>query len=353
MTSERNPSDATPVLGWFCTYTPEEIIVAAGLRGRRILGKTGGSARADAYLHTNLCAYVRACLNSALENGVGDLAGIIGVDSCDAMRRLFDVWRSDLSPGFSHMLALPHLRTPEAVRYYAAELNKLIGSLDEHFRLSISDEDLRHGIETVNETRSLLQKLSRLRCASSSMSGRRFYEILCEAMTAPKEEFNSRWRDRVETFDSSVPDNGFTFRVVLAGGVLDDPWVLGAIEGSGGRVVADDMCCGSRYFEELTPTDEEPLMAIAKRYIFRPPCARMSDTGARVERLVRLVEESGAHGLIYYTVKFCDPHMLDWVTLSHELQSRGIRALRCETDYSVNERERMRTRIEAFLEMLR
>ena len=346
-------ASAQQTIGWFCTYTPEEIIVAAGFNGRRILGRTGGTSKADVYLHPNVCAYVRACLVSALEDDVGELAGIIAVDSCDAMRRLSDVWRANLSPGFSHMLALPHLSTHKAAQFYVSELNGLTGSLNEHFGLNISDEDLRHGIETMNETRSLLCELDRLRRTSLSMSGKRFYETLQQAMTRPKQDLNKWLRNLLEDDDILGGTSEAGINVVLAGGVLDDPWVVGAIEEADGRVVADDLCCGSRYFEGLTSTEDEPLLAIAERYIFRAPCARMSDTETRVNRLIRLVEETGARGLIYYSVKFCDPHMLDWVTIGRELQSRGIPALRCETDYSVSGRERLKIRIEAFLEMLR
>ena len=345
-------ASARQTIGWFCTYTPEEIIVAAGLNGRRILGRTGGTAKADAYLHPNVCAYVRACLNSALEEDIGELAGIIGVDSCDAMRRLFDVWRTRFPHGFSHILALPHRSTDEAAAFYAAELKALVGALNRHFSLNISDDDLRRGIRAVNQVRSLLQELDRLRRTSHSMSGKRFYEILQEAMTQPNEECNARLKSPLSEADASGKDREDAINVAVAGGVVDDPWVVGAIEEAGGRVGADDLCCGSRYFEGLTSEDTEPILAIAKRYIFRAPCARMSDTEARVARLMRLIEESGARGLIYYSVKFCDPHLLDWVTIGRELHARGMPALRCETDYSVSGRERTRVRIEAFLEML-
>jgi benzoyl-CoA reductase/2-hydroxyglutaryl-CoA dehydratase subunit BcrC/BadD/HgdB len=79
----------------------------------------------------------------------------------------------------------------------------------------------------------------------------------------------------------------------------------------------------------------------------------MFTTEARIERLVQLFEETRARGVIYYTVKFCDPHSLDWVSIGRALQSKGIQVLQCETDYSVGGRERMKIRVEAFLEILR
>jgi benzoyl-CoA reductase/2-hydroxyglutaryl-CoA dehydratase subunit BcrC/BadD/HgdB len=313
----------------------------------------GETVKADAHLHPNLCAYVRACLGSALNNDYSDLAGIIGIDSCDAMRRLYEVWCSTFSPGFSRLLALPHFSTPEAAKLYASELEGLVEALNQHFSLKISDADLRSGIDTMNETRSLLQDLDRLRNVSSSISGKQFSAIVRDAMICPKDEFNPWLRDLLRDATNEEQNSSGNTRVVLAGGMLDDPWLLEVIEEAGGRVVADDMCFGSRYYQGLTGTNEEPLLAIANRYMFRAPCARMFTTEARVRRLVKLVEESKARGLIYYIIKFCDPHSLEWVTINRQLQTHGIPTLQCETDYSVGGRERMKIRIEAFMEMIR
>lgn len=293
---------------------------------------------------------MRACYTSALEGEAADLAGIIGVDSCDAMRRLYDVWCLNLSPEFSHFLTLPHQTTPEAVEFFASELRGLTDALAAHFGASMSDDDLARGIKVMNETRSLLGRLDERRRAGSSASGARFYEILTDAMIRPKREVNADLIAMLGEMDESGRDGGIN--IMLSGGVLDDPWVVSAIEQAGGRVVADDLCCGSRYFDGQVSVEGDPLLAIARRYIEKAQCARMTDNTVRFDRLMQTIEDTGTRGLIYYCVKFCDPHTLDWVLAAKRLQSMGIPALRCETDFSISARERMRTRIEAFLEML-
>ncbi|MBI4831633.1 MAG: 2-hydroxyacyl-CoA dehydratase, partial [Candidatus Lindowbacteria bacterium] len=302
---EQTFAPVKPSLCWFCAYTPEEIIVAAGFRSRRILGRPGSAAKAEAYLHPNLCSYVRACFNSVLEGEYKDLSGIIAVDSCDAMRSLFDALCCFTSAGFSHILSLPHRRDLSAVNFFANELRRLIDCLNNYFALRISEEDLRNAIRTVNSARILLIRLAKQRAASPSFSGQRYYELLREAMTGEIEDFQSRAQRELETAKQAVNENENAVRIVLAGGILDDPWVVGAIEEAGGRVVADDMCCGSRYFEGLVSEEEEPIPAIARRYILRPQCARMADTEERIRRLMATIDDSGARGLIYYGVKFC------------------------------------------------
>jgi len=61
------------VLGWLCTYTPEEIIHASGTIPYRIFkgGESLPVTAADQYLQRNICPFPRACLGYAL-NGEYD-----------------------------------------------------------------------------------------------------------------------------------------------------------------------------------------------------------------------------------------------------------------------------------------
>jgi len=342
-----------PVIGWFCTYTPEELILAAGLESTRILGKAADISKADAYLHPNLCAFVRASFGALLNGEQQVLTGVVGVDSCDAMRRLFDACRYFLSPTFSHILSLPHRQTSEAAKFYHSELSEFAKSLHECFGAELREENLLEAIAILNETRSILKELGKRRREKSIASDRQYYEILLQAMTQPKREFNQAWRKRLSESESIGASISQNLNLILSGGVLDDFWIIDSIEQAGGHVVADDVCCGSRYFEGPVEGGGDPLLRIAERYIQRAPCARMCGTTARVERILRLVEETNADGVIYYSIKFCDPHALDWTMISQELQRKHVPALRCEADYSSGNREQLRTRIEAFLEMLR
>jgi benzoyl-CoA reductase/2-hydroxyglutaryl-CoA dehydratase subunit BcrC/BadD/HgdB len=267
------------------------------------------------------------------------------------MRRLFDVCRFFLSPRFSHILSLPHECSPEAVRYYHSELRNFATVLHKAFGKELNEARLLAAINTLNETRLILQQLDGTRKRSAALTDAQYYEAVLQAMTRPKVEFNQVWRARLNELEKDRPTQS-GISLVLSGGVLDDLWIIKAIEQAGGHVVADDLCCGSRYFEELVETESDPLLAIAERYVLRVPCARMNALETRINHLLELVEKSGARGVIYYGIKFCDPHLLDWAVLSKELQQRGVPALRCEADYSIVSREPMRTRVDAFLEML-
>ncbi|MDP6511465.1 MAG: 2-hydroxyacyl-CoA dehydratase family protein, partial [Dehalococcoidia bacterium] len=62
------------VLGWMCSYFPEEIVSAAGGYPVRVLGGESTSY-SDAYMHINMCSLVRAVFDEALQGKYDFLDG--------------------------------------------------------------------------------------------------------------------------------------------------------------------------------------------------------------------------------------------------------------------------------------
>ena len=117
-------------------------------------------------------------------------------------------------------------------------------------------------------------------------------------------------------------------------------------------MVCEDLCTGIRYFEGLVDINIEPLSALSKRYLNRPPCARMIDADKRFDYLWNLIEEYRIDGVIYYTLKFCDTNLFEFPYLRERLREKGVSILFLESDGSASYSGQMRTRIEAFLESL-
>lgn len=151
-----------PVIGWFCAYTPQEILLAAGLYPYRIVPEPGGAITlADSYIERSFCPYVRSCLGEALEGRYRFLDGLVVVNSCDPMRRLYDAWRYYIG-GFVTLLDLPRLDSDLAVEYYRGCLLRFIGELEAHYRVNISATAVTEAISVQNETRSRLRELYQL-----------------------------------------------------------------------------------------------------------------------------------------------------------------------------------------------
>jgi benzoyl-CoA reductase/2-hydroxyglutaryl-CoA dehydratase subunit BcrC/BadD/HgdB len=142
-------------------------------------------------------------------------------------------------------------------------------------------------------------------------------------------------------------------RLILSGGICDFPDVYPMIAEAGGAVVWDDLCMGTRTFAGNFTTKTDPVEAIAGRYLERIICpAKHSGLTNRADHLIQMVRERDAQGVIILLLKFCDPHAFDYPYLKNALEKEGIPSLLLEVEDQLPPDGQLRTRFEAFLEML-
>ena len=145
--------------------------------------------------------------------------------------------------------------------------------------------------------------------------------------------------------------------VYLFGNVMVDPEAFALIEAGGAHVVGDDFCTGSRLFRPIEiPEGDEGFLGLALGLLQRPPCARTfraDKPGAMADLVLAGAVASGARGVIGHTLKFCDPYLARLPFVRDALREAGIPLLLLEGDCSLGSIGQQRTRIEAFIEMLR
>ena len=115
------------------------------------------------------------------------------------------------------------------------------------------------------------------------------------------------------------------------------------------------MCTGTRYFEhevaENLPTLDAQYMALAQRYM-KNNCACFTPNSGRIDDILRLCKEYNVDGVIDVNLKFCSTYDIEGYTVEKALKEAGIPVLGIETDYTDADAEQLRTRVEAFIEML-
>ena len=142
-------------------------------------------------------------------------------------------------------------------------------------------------------------------------------------------------------------------RLVLSGGLCTMPDIYDIVEGTGGAVVWDDFCTGSRYFEGNIEAGKDPVASIASRYLERVNCpAKHSGVLSRGEYLLEKVRQNRADGVIFLFLKFCDPHAFDYPYMKELLEKQGIPSLLFEIEDQISSEGQLKTRCEAFMEML-
>jgi len=123
-----------------------------------------------------------------------------------------------------------------------------------------------------------------------------------------------------------------------------------------GVVVSDDLFTGYRYFATATPDGAgAPMEALAKRYLNQSvPCPTRADyTQDWAEYIAARSGEHGAQGVVVMIVKFCEPHMIYYPHLKAVLAEAGVPHVQIETEHEVVSLEGIRTRLQAFIEMLK
>jgi benzoyl-CoA reductase/2-hydroxyglutaryl-CoA dehydratase subunit BcrC/BadD/HgdB len=268
-----------------------------------------------------------------------------------------------------HVLALPHRQDEAALEYQLRLLGRFKAALEELAGGEITPDALRHSIQVYNQGRAKLRKLYQLRRQKPGLLGaREVLDVVVAAMLMPKEEHN-RWLDEllveVEAAPTPPPAPG-QVKLFLAGQPCDPPDadLLDIIEAEGAVVVDDDMYTGFRYFATEVAPDGDPLMALARHYLNLIPCAttHRRELFLRPGRegpedygqfIIRMAKESGADGVVIMLVLYCDPYGFECVPLDDKLTKVGIPHLLVETEPETGALGRLRTRLQAFIEMVR
>ncbi|MBN1368118.1 MAG: 2-hydroxyacyl-CoA dehydratase [Dehalococcoidales bacterium] len=344
------------VFGWLCTYVPEEIIIAAGALPIRITGYNQEVELEDgnAYLYINNCSFSRSCLQMGLRGEYAYLDGVIGGSTCDGARRLFDLWRYYIDLPFSHILTVPRKYTDEAHKLYYEQVLQFKEAFEKYLNITITDEALLKSITVLNESRELLKKLYELRkLPQPPITGTETMEVLNASFRMPKEQFNQYLKQLLQELDSSDIKHSCKARLMVTGSVMNNPEFIKSIEDLGALVVTDELCSSTRYWSDPVILDgRPPLEAISRRYLNNFPCARMVPSDGRFDRIIELVKDYKVDGVISQIIRYCVPYAHDLPLITSKLKEINTPTLSLDVEYGTSGSGQIRTRVQAFLEML-
>ncbi len=346
-------------LGYFCSYTPEEIIHAAGILPVRLFGFGKKIVRADAHLQSYSCSLVRSALELGLSGELDFLGGMVFPHTCDSIQRLSDIYRMNIPFGFFEDIVLPVKLNSESAREYIVNLlAAFTASIERGFSVTVSDEALRRSLVLYNEIRDHLGALYRLRSRHPRLcSGADLHDVVSASMVMDRTGLAALLADLVGELSAraeGLGDDDTRKRIILSGGICSHPDVYGIIEDAGGAVVWDDLCTGTRYFEGALDTTRPPLEAIAHRYVdTRVTCpAKHRSLTDRADSLAAMATEHRADGVVFLLLKFCDPHAFDYPHLKERLDREGVPSMLVEIEDTLPPAGQLMTRFEAFVESL-
>jgi bcr-type benzoyl-CoA reductase subunit C len=344
------------VIGFMCSYAPEEIIRASGALPFRLMGTKNAIDRADAHLQAYCCSLVRGALEDALSGRLDFLDGMIFPHTCDSIQRLSDIWRIRIKNSFHADVLLPaKLDSDSASDYLVATFKKLIKDLENWLGRSITEKQLRDAADLYNGIRSHLNTLYMLRQKHPKLiAGSDFHAIVEASMWMDRNAFCKILSGIVGCLKEQTPAATFQGkRIVLSGGACNVPDIYAVIEAAGAAVVGEDVCTGDRFFQGNIQAEGDMVENIARRYIDRIVCpAKHHGLFNRGNHLIEKVKETKADGVLFLFLKFCDPHGFDYPYLKQMLDQEGIPSMLFEIEDRNLSEGQFKTRCEAFIEML-
>lgn len=345
------------VMGYFCSSMPEEIITAAGMLPFRIRG-TGsqGTELADAHFSSINCTFVRHAFNLVLKGEYDFLDGLAMFNSCDNVRRVYDHWIREMKTPFTHFMSLPRKAEPPQVEFFRGELAKLVQHVEAHFGVRITDSSLREAIAVHNATRRLMRELYALRKPDRpTLTGAQTLAAAVAGTAMPRARFNQLLSALLDDLRRSGRGQDCRARLMILGGVLDDPRFVEVIEGQGGLVVTDSLCFGSRScWIDVDEDASDPLNALARYYVAdRPSCPRTFGLHERRAEFLRaMIRDFRVQGVIFERLTFCDVWGFEAFPLANDFEEWGVPVLMLDREYTLSAVGQLRTRVQAFLESL-
>ncbi|PIX75534.1 MAG: benzoyl-CoA reductase, bzd-type, subunit N [Rhodocyclales bacterium CG_4_10_14_3_um_filter_68_10] len=343
------------VVATMCTYTPEELLIAAGMLPVRVLGAHEPQNVTEPHVFGMFCPFCRDSLAQGLLNRFDYAEGVTLTQSCIQYRQSFASWRMHVpTVKWDYYVPMPNeVQSRHARLAHYGEVKKFRDFLGKLTGQPLSEEALAEAVEVVNENRRLLRQLFDYRKQPNpNVTGLEALYASLSAQFVDKREHNALLRKVLAALPSRRLDRPEGVRVMTIGSENDDCGFMAMIESVGATIVIDDQCSGTRYFWNEAKPDGDPIKAIADRYIDRPACPTKDyPAHTRFDHVLGLAKDYNARAAIFLQQKFCDPHEGDYPDLKRHLEANGIPTLFLEFDIT-NPLGPFRIRVEAFLETL-
>lgn len=343
------------IIGCFPIYCPEEILHAAGMLPVGLWGEERSIIEANTLLETFACTIVRSNLEMALTGHLDFLDGVVFPSTCDTVQCMAGIWRRKFPSMFNSYLAYPANRTSSAAQEYVFHvLSVFRKEIEELAGKKISESQLLKSIQIFNEHKRLMNSLYSIRREKPGIIRQTdFNSILKAAVLMPKEVhinlLQELVREITRTGERSISQGP---KIVLSGHLITDE-LASIVDELGFLVVDDDFARGSRLFRSTLVSEGEPITELGRRYLGMGPCSTLHDDRAyRGEYLAKMVKESSADGVVLFLLKFCEPEVFDYPWIKKDLHRNQITSIMLEFDQESASGGQIRTRLQAFKELL-
>ncbi|WP_371367219.1 (R)-phenyllactyl-CoA dehydratase beta subunit [Sporomusa rhizae] len=351
------------VVGFYCVFAPQELVLAADALGFALCAtKEEAIPAGEKTLPRNFCPLIKSSYGFAVTDKCpyflySDL--IIGETTCDGKKKMFELMK-EFKP--VHVMKLPQSYLDDNDKaYWLSEVKVLKDVLEKELDAEITEDKLREAIKVLNKERLLMQQLAEyMKHDPVPLTGQDFLKLMWgRNFVTDRAEFAEQLKSVISDVADSVAKGEAAMpkgakRIIVTGvptGIGSEK-VIKIIEDCGAAVVYIENCSGMKQFVTLVDENKPPLEAIAEKYL-ATPCSCMSPNPTRLQILAQLVKDYKADGIVDITWQGCHTYNVESRVVKEFLKQNGDTPfMQIETDYSQGDVEQIKTRVQAFLEMM-
>lgn len=356
--AKEEKSKGSKVIGITPMFFPQEIVHAANCLPVILQASKEPITLGFSHYPHFFCGLTRGIVDLAVKGKLDFLDGLILSDMCFEMRHVADPLRR------FRRFPLIHIQWPLEANeerwfdFITKRLGKCVSKLEELFGNKISEQNIEESVRLYNKNRALLRQIYGLRKAKPGiLSAKEMSALVISSMVTPIEENNKFLSELIPELERIQPTVKSDTKLILSGHLCHEvkDGILDLIETMGGVVVGDDLYTGLRYYASDVNPNIPFMDAFARRYLnLTVPCPTRVDVKRDwAEFLIQGFKDQKAKGIIMILAKNCEPHMIYYPYMKARLESAGIPHLLIQVEHEMVSLEGIRTRIQAFIEMLR
>ncbi len=341
------------IAGYFCIYTPVELLDSCGTVPVRVMPDAAHDleTRGGRFIRSDSCSFCKAALGSLVDNKLFNC--IVTGNTCDQMRRIQEIIYDKFSipvylfnnPRSFGKKSVEELFRKE-MKWIISELCNLSGNDYSHSRLL----DRVNKWNRVREYLNTVHEKRKLECPH--ISGAEMFDLINTAFYLGPEVF----LPLIPEIDSIINNKKQyvkpPLRIMFAGSICssNDRIIHNLIERDGKAVIVSDLTCsGIRWFKDKIDPNEDIFSSTCSYYYLNMVCPHRKPNYPLFDFAEEQFSGWRPDGIVIRTLEFCHPWSFEVKSFKDTFK---IPVLHLDTDYSDSNTGQLRTRIEAFCEML-
>jgi benzoyl-CoA reductase/2-hydroxyglutaryl-CoA dehydratase subunit BcrC/BadD/HgdB len=269
---------------------------------------------------SHYCTYASDYISQVLSDDTID--GAVFPKTCDSSRSISSYIGE--SGKFVYPLAVPVVRSVDAVKYYASVIRDYKTAVEAHYGISISEDEIYDRFRMVEARNASINSL--YESLADGLSYSSYINAIHENFTKPLAE------QKIETSGQSAG-----IPVFLLGSYMTNAGIVDSAEKNGLRITGDDLPESNRIAKRAFPVVEDIYQLVALQVLSSRTSPTQNSYSDRIKETMEEIGKKGCRGVLVVTQKFCEPYDYYYSVLKKALDDAGIPSLKLELDGSLDQ----------------